>query len=88
MTPEKGFRAHVRRPPSTATWEHQHRWGPQLSDNRPLRVQRVDGGEMSIKYGTDEVVIPGDLVPMLAEMVALASRWADESFRPDSGGAA
>ena len=67
----------VNRQPATATWEHEHRWGPGLTDRTSLYVHRTHGGRMSIRYRDQEVEVSGELVPILAEMVAVAAAWSD-----------
>ncbi|KAB2809247.1 hypothetical protein F9L07_19595 [Pimelobacter simplex] len=80
--PEPGkttiINSRVHRPPASATWEHEHRWGQQLGDSTRLSVVRIDGGPLTIRYGTESIEIRKDLVPVLADMVAAAAVWTDE----------
>ena len=68
---------HVHRPPTSATWEHQHRWGTLVGDVTSLSVHRVDGGRLTISYGSESVEIRGELVEVFARMVAAAAVWTD-----------
>lgn len=66
------------RPPASKSWNVVHRWGSQLGDVRDLTVVRITEGQMTISYGKEAVAIRGELVPILAEMVAEAAAWKDE----------
>lgn len=72
------IRTYTNRPPSSRKWESDHKWGPQITDQTPLSVIRVNGGEMRIRYGSDSLAVCAELVPILAEMVAAAAEWVDE----------
>ena len=78
MSAEKTFRGpRVHRPASSATWEHEHRWGPGFGDSTTLRVTRTDRGSMTVRYGSEALEIRGDLVAIFAEMVDHAAAWND-----------
>lgn len=72
----------VHRPASSATWQHEHRWGTSFGDSTTLRVTRVDGGGLTVAYGRESIEIRGGLVERLAEMVAAAAAWTDEPPPP------
>lgn len=80
--PEPGkttiINSRVHRPPASATWQHQHRWGTGLGDSTTLYVDRTDGGPLTIRYGTESIEIRAELVPVLADMIAAAAVWTDE----------
>lgn len=67
----------ISRPAASATWEHEYRWGSQLGDTTRVSVTRTDRGGMRLAYGSAAVEIRGELVPILAAMVAAAAEWAD-----------
>lgn len=71
----------IHRPPASATWEHEHRWGTLISDTTTLYVDRTDGGRLQIRYGGESIEIRAELVPVLADMVAAAAAWTDEATR-------
>lgn len=70
--------SHTNRPPASKSWRVVHRWGSQLGDVRELTVVRITEGQMTISYGNESIAIRGELVPILAEMVAEAAAWKDE----------
>ncbi|UUW88376.1 hypothetical protein [Pimelobacter simplex] len=80
--PEPGkttiINSRVHRPPASATWQHEHRWGPAFGDSTTLSVVRTDGGPMRIRYGNESVELRAELVPVFVEMVAAAAAWTDE----------
>jgi len=67
----------VTRPPASAMWEHEHRWGNLIGDTTILRVIRTDGGSMTVSYGKESVGIRESLVAVFAQMVAAAAEWSD-----------
>lgn len=79
-------RNYVSRPPASATWECEHRWGPQFNDVSKLTVIRTDGGSLSIRYGRESIDIRAEVVPQLAEMVAAAAAWTDSETNAADGG--
>ena len=85
MSEFRGPRIH--RPASSATWEHDHRWGSMIGDSTTLRVTRTDGGAMAINYGSERVEIRAELVGTLAAMVAAAAAWTDRATETSPKGA-
>lgn len=77
-------RPSVSRPAASATWRHEHRWGPMISDSTTLRVTRTDGGSLTIAYGKESVEIRRELVEQAAAMVAAAAEWTDTEGRADA----
>lgn len=69
----------VHRPPSRATWAHEHRWGRGFGDSTTLYVDRIDDGPLTIRYGNESVEIREELVAVVADMVAAAAAWTDEA---------
>lgn len=67
----------VHRPAASATWSHEHLWGPQLGDSTNLSVTRTDGGAIRLAYGRESLEVRGELVTLFAEMVAAAAAWTD-----------
>lgn len=68
----------VRRTPARAIWEHDHKWGPQITDRTPLRVERSDGGALTVRYGSEKIEIRKDLVGVFGQMISNAVNWSDE----------
>ena len=49
-----------------------------VAQARELTVVRITEGQMTISYGNEAIAIRGELVPILAEMVAEAAAWKDD----------
>ena len=80
----KPIRREVHRPAASARWRHTHKWGTSFGDSTTLTVTRTDGGSLQIAYGKESIEIRGVLVDVLAEMVAAAAAWTDESPAPEA----
>jgi len=72
------FSMRVQRPPASAVWTHEHRWGTLISDVTNLRVTRTAKGSLRISYGKDSIEVRESLVAIVALMISEAAAWTDD----------
>lgn len=82
-TPVRG--PFVHRPPATATWEYDHRWGSMIGDTTALRVTRRGNGALTLSYGDKSIEVPVEAVGQLAAMTSAAAVWTDTGSKAPEG---
>ena len=68
----------INRPPASASWEFQHRWGLALGDTTNCWVNRTADGSLRIHDGKATTEFSRDVVDAVASAVAAAAAWTDE----------